>query len=155
MVAQEVGDLLVGGNESAKRGERLRECAHNEVDILGHAEVVAGSAASAAEDADAVGFVDHHTCIILLCETHDLRQVGHVAFHREDAVGDDKLHLVGIAFLKLLLKRGHVVVFVFELLAERQTATFDNGSMILLVPEDIVLAACQRRHNAEVDAETG
>lgn len=104
MVAQVVGDLLVGGDEAAERCERLAECAHDQIHIVLEAEMVYGAAAAGAEHSYAVGFVDHHAGVVLLGQTHDLGYVGHVTFHREYAVGHDELDLVGITLLKLGLR---------------------------------------------------
>lgn len=81
MVAEEVGDFLVGCDEAAEGSERLGEGAHDEVDILCHSEVVAGAAAPFAEDADAVGLVDHHRRVVFLREAHDFGEVCYVTFH--------------------------------------------------------------------------
>ena len=80
--------------------------------------MVAYSATSLAENSDAVCFVDHDACIVFLCESYDFWDVGHITFHGEHAVGDDELDLVGFALLELLFKRCHVVVLVFQRLAE-------------------------------------
>ena len=55
-----VDDGGVAGDEAADRGHRLRERAHDEVDVVLEAEVLGGAASGLAEDADAVGVVDHH-----------------------------------------------------------------------------------------------
>ena len=108
MVAQEVGDLLVGGDEASERCEGFGECAHDEVDVVGHTVMVAHTAAPFAKDSYAVGFVDHHRGVVLLGQTHDFLDVGYVAFHREDGVADDELDTVGVALLELFFERLHL-----------------------------------------------
>ena len=80
--------------------------------------MVTDSASPFAKDADAMGFVHHDAGIILLGKSYDFADIGDIAFHGKDAVADDQLDFVRIAFLELLFERLHVVVFVFELLAE-------------------------------------
>ena len=117
--------------------------------------MMANTTAAGTEHTDTMGLIDHHTCIILFRKLYDRLHIGHIALHRENAVGDDEFHLVGLTLLELLLKRRHIVVLVFQRLAEREAASLYDGSMILLVPENIVLAAGQRRHHTEIDSETG
>lgn len=104
---------------------------------------MADTAAAFAEDSDAVSLVDHNACIVFLREFNHFADVGNITLHGEHTVGNDEFHLVGVALLELLFERLHVVVLVFELLAERETAPFDNRSVILLIPENVVLAACK------------
>ncbi len=40
-------------------------------------------------------------------------------------------------------------------MGEAQAASFDNGCVILFVPKDVVLAACEARYYAEIDLEPG
>jgi hypothetical protein len=147
------GNFLVRGDEAAERGEALREGAHDEVYVVRDAVVVADAAAAFAEDADGVGLVDHDSGVVFLGKLDDAREIGHVAFHREHAVGHDELDFVGSALAKLRLKALHIVVLVFERLRERQPTPLDNRCVVLFVPDDIVFAAGQTRHYAEVHAE--
>ena len=105
--------------------------------------MVACATTALAKHAYAVGFINHHTGIILLGKTNNFGQISHVAFHREHAVGDDELHLIFVALLQLLLKRSHVVVLIFQRIGERQTASFNNRSMVLFVPNDVVVASSE------------
>lgn len=155
VVAQVVGNLLVGGNEASQGGEGLGEGSHDEVHVVGHAHVVAHAASLGPEDAYAVGLVDHHGGVVLLCQLHYLVDMRHVAFHGEDGVGDDELDGVGLAALELLLEAVHVVVAVLEVVGEAEAAAFDDGGVVLLVEDDVVLSAGEGGDNAEVDAEAG
>ena len=51
--------------------------------------MVACAASAFAEHPDAVGFVNHHLCVVFLGEADYFGEVGNVAFHREHTVGDD------------------------------------------------------------------
>ena len=46
-------------------------------------------------------------------------------------------------------------MLVLEGLGEAETTTFDDGSVVLLVPEDVVLTAAESGDNAKVDTEAG
>ncbi len=105
--------------------------------------MVAYSATAFAEHSDAVCFVYHDACIVFFSEAYNLFDICDIAFHGEHAVGDNEFYFVRRAFLELFFERLHVVVFVFERLAERQAATFYYRSVVLFVPKDVVFSACE------------
>ncbi len=100
-----------------------------------------------------MGFVHHHSGVVLLGELNYGGDIGHIPFHREYAVGDDEFHFVGFAALKLFFKRCHVVVLILERLGKAKAASFDYRGMVLLVPQDIVFAAAERRYYSEIYSE--
>ena len=102
-----------------------------------------------------MGLVNHNGCIIFFSQLHNALHIGNIALHREHRIRNYKLGLVRLALLKLLFQRVKVAVTVFQLFAERQPQPLDNGSMVLFVPQYIILAACKRRHNAQIHTETG
>ena len=76
--------------------------------------MVAKTASAVTEYADTMCFVDHHSSVVFLLKLDNLREVGCVTFHRENAVGHDEFHLVFLALLELLFERSHVVVLIFQ-----------------------------------------
>ena len=116
--------------------------------------MVAGTTTVAAEDADTVSLVDHHGGIVFLGQTYNLGQVGYVALHRENTVGHNQLHLVGVAVTQLLFERFHIVVTIFYRSRERQTAAFDNRSMGELVPQNIIATAGHTGYDTQIDLKS-
>ena len=155
VVAQEVDDGLVGRDEATDGGEGFAEGAHDQVHVVGDAEVVASAPPVIAEDAESVRLIDHDAGVVFLRERDDLRQLGHVALHAEDAVDDDQLDLVGLAFLELLFQRLHIVVLEFQFGGEREAMALDDGGVVELVPEDVVLASCHAGDDAQIHLEAG
>ena len=83
-----VHDVIVPGDEPAQRGEGLAECAHDQIDVLGHAEV-GRRAATAAHDAQTVRVVDHEAGPVRPADLDQPRERGQVAAHTEHPVHDD------------------------------------------------------------------
>ena len=79
------------GDEAAGAGERLGKAAADHVDLVVEPEVVDRAAALAAEDAEAMGVVEHREAAVLLGDLGELRQAGDVALHRVDALDDEHL----------------------------------------------------------------
>ena len=75
MVAEIVNEHLATSDEATERGEALTEGTHEEVDLIGQAEVVTRTATVVTEYAEAVSFVDHHRGVVLLRQTHDLGKI--------------------------------------------------------------------------------
>ena len=151
-VTKEVDDGGIGSDESADGGQTLGEGTHDEVHVGRASEMVAHTAAVAAEDTDAVCLVNHKDGIgILLLQGDDFGQGSQVAFHGEDAVHDDEFHGILLATLEFELQVGHVVVLVAELLGHRQTAAVDDGGMVAVVADDVVVRTEECRDDATVD----
>ena len=70
----------------------------------------AAPAPVAPEHADAVRFVHVDARAVGLGELHDAAQIGDIAFHAEDAFGDDQNLLFGRAVFQAALEVVHVVV---------------------------------------------
>ena len=155
MVTQIVGDRLAGSDETAQRCNRLGEGAHDEVYLVAQAKVIAHAATALAEDADTMSLVNHDVGIVLVGQIHDVGQLAHVAFHREDAVGDNELDTVRLALLELRFKRSHIVVLVLQGVGERETTSLNDRGMVLLIPQYIVIPAGKSGNDAQINTETG
>ena len=151
-VTEEVDDGSIGSDESADGGQTLGEGAHDEVHVGRTTEMVAHTAAVAAEDTDAVCLVNHKDGIgILLLQGDDFGQGSQVAFHGEDAVHDDEFHGILLATLEFELQVGHIVVLVAKLLGHRQPAAVDDGSMVAVVADDVVVRTEEGGDDTAVD----
>ena len=107
-----------------------------------------------AEDADTVGLVDHDGTVVLVLQFNDLRQLGQVAFHREDTIDHDELDGLVRQLLQHALQIGHIVVLIVQLTSERQAAAIHDGGMITIIADDIVVLAHYHCQNTLVHGET-
>ena len=97
-----------------------------------------------------VRLVDEDTRIITAGEPDYLRQVRHVAFHREDAVDYDQPALVGLEACEHLLQIGHVVVAESGCARERRQTAVQYRSVNVAVGDDNVAFLCDSRQSAQV-----
>ena len=149
-----IDDAAVGCDEATDGSQALRECAHDEVNVLSQAEMVADASALLAEDTDAVGLVHHNGDVfVLLLQLNDFRQLAEVTLHAEDAVNYYKLHAVGLALLNHLLEILHVVVLVLELRGKAETTAIDDACVVAVVADDVVVAVNKLTYNAAVNGE--
>ena len=104
-----------------------------------------------------MGFVDHDERFILLGQGHDLGQLGHVAFHREDAIRHDQADRSVRELLELGFQVGHVGVFVAGFLHALgdKTAAVNDGGVVQFVGNDNALGAAGDRDGALVGAPAG
>src|SRR3954471_950453 len=86
--AQEVDHVVRAGDEAAAGGERLRERAHAQVDVVLAVEQLRRAPAELAQHADPVGLVDHQAGAVRAAERGHVGQRREVALHREEAVDD-------------------------------------------------------------------
>ena len=148
-----VHDAFGGGHVSAQGRQRFGEGPHVDVHLVLQA-VIAGRAASAlADHAQAVGVVHHDPGAVLLRQAADLRQVGDVSAHGENAVGDDQAALVFGHPLQLGLQVGHVVMLISQHLAVAQAAGVVKAGVVLLVHDDVVVQAGYRADDAQIGLE--
>ena len=133
-----VDELLGAGDEAAgSASESFAEGAGEDIDgsILGleaqatgaHVVVFVGASSGFAHDAVGVGVVDDEEGVVFVAEFAEFREAGDVAFHGEDAVGDepDLARHFGVVFgfFEDFLYGVHVGVFVDVFL----DAFFDGG----------------------------
>jgi len=90
------------------------------LDLVENAQLLAGAAAGAAEDAGGVRIVDDEKGLVLFGQIDDLWQRRERAFHREDAIGHDHLVARAARRFQRAAQVGHVAVFVAFLLRLRQ-----------------------------------
>ena len=154
-VAQPVDNGTVSSDKTANRGERLTERAHNEVYLRGQSEVVAYTAPVFAEHAEAMRFVYHNSSIVLMLQTHDFGQIGKVAFHGKDAVYNNQFHGLRSTFLQLAFKVFHIIVLVFQARGEGEAAAVDDGGVVAVVANDVVVAARKCGYNTRVHRKAG
>ena len=95
MVAKVVNQDFVSGNEPSQGGERLAECTHDEIYLIGESVVVAHSTTILPQYPKAMRLVHHYGGIVALCKFYNLREVTYIPFHRKHTIHDDKFHLIG------------------------------------------------------------
>ena len=104
------GDVPAGG-----AAQRLAERARQHVHLAEHAEVLDDTAAGLADHADAVRVVHEHDRVVRARQLEDVRQLGEVPLHREDAVREDQLPLTALARPQRVAQLAHVGVRVAHL----------------------------------------
>ncbi len=60
------------------------------INLPGQAQGLGEAGAAGTQDPGGVGLVDHQPGAVAFFEGHQVPEGGHVAVHREDAVGDDE-----------------------------------------------------------------
>ena len=91
----EVDEVLGCGDESAcAASESFAEGAGEDIDLglavlVDHSKVFVCAASGFAHDAVAVGVVDAEVCAVFIAELSQFWEVSDVAFHGEDAIGDE------------------------------------------------------------------
>ena len=91
LLAQEVDDALLPGDDAAHDAERFGERPHFHIELAVQPKVVADDAAPAVpQHAFAVRVIDHREQPVFLRHLVNFVQRCDVAVHRKDAVGDDQ-----------------------------------------------------------------
>ena len=112
-----------------------------------------GPAPLLTHEAHRVAVVHHHHGAVLLGEIADARQIGDIAVHGEDAVGDHELEpcVGGLSQFCFEVRQVRVGVTVTAGLAE--TDAVNDRGMVQGVADDGVLFAHQRFEDAAVGVE--
>ena len=112
---------------------------------------MAGSPPAAlAEDTQAVGIVHHDSGAVLPRQADDLRQVGDLAGHGEDAVCHNQDAALGAVGRQQTLQVLHIVMLKRIHPGEGQLAAVVNAGVILFVAEDIVAVPGNGADGAQV-----
>ena len=110
VVGDPVAHLGAGGGVAADGSKGFGEGAEVEVDFLLDTQVIGGAPAFLADNADAVGIVDEYPGVVFAGQGGDTLQVGQVAGHAVDALGED--HHAAFAVLVDALENRLEVVHV-------------------------------------------
>ena len=154
VVFHPVDGVGVGSDKTANGCQRLGESSHNDIDVGELVEVVAYAASPASEDAEAVSLIDHQGSIVFIAELDHLVDLSYIAFHREDAVGDDEFAVVGVVLLEKTLEVFEVEVLVLIVGGKGYLLAFHDGGVVALVEIDEVVAAGDARDGAGVGEES-
>ena len=130
---QVVDGFGVRANEPAQAGQRLAERAHDQVDLVGQAEMTGRAGAMLAQDANGMGVVHHDGGAVFSGNAAQLGQGNNVALHAEHAVHDNELACFRLELMEAVLQGGHVFVRKAQELALRQQAALDNAGVVALV----------------------
>lgn len=97
--------------------------------------MVASATTLTTENTKTMGFIDHKSRLILVAKIDQFGDGSHIAFHREDAIGDDKFGSFDRAFLEDPFEIFDVVVAVFVGGSEGDLFAFHDGGMVTFVIE--------------------
>src|SRR5208337_293232 len=144
VVLDPLDDVLPRRGDAADRREGLGEGAEVDVDPVRHAEVLGAASARGAHDAEAVGVVYHEPGLVPVLYFADRVELGEVAGHAIDALGDheDALLPCLVDVREQLLEALHVVVpedpQVAPRLGRSDRGVDDRGVVELVHYDDIV-----------------
>ncbi len=97
--------------------------------------------------------VDHYPCAVLFGKTADLGQVGDVAAHAENAVGDYE-RAGGLRYLpERGFEIGHIVMPVAQHFAKAELACVVDTRVVFFVADDVVAPADERADYAQIRLE--
>ena len=145
----------LAGDEAAHRCQRFAERAHDDIDIVQHAQVFGRAGAGGSQHADAVRFIHIGARAVGLGEFHDAAQVGDIAFHAEDAFADDEDLLFGRAVLQAPLEVVHVVVAEADGARRRAQRAFHQAGVQVVVADHHVALLGERAEGGVVGLESG
>ena len=155
-VMLEIVDHVLGrGDEPADRGQRLREGAGDDVDVIGHAEVGGSAVAVRSENAEGVRVVERERGPVFPGHPHERRHVRDVAFHRVHAVHHDHRALARAVPLHAALEVGEVAMVEALGFAVGHLGPVDDRGMVELVQIDHFAAADEPGDEAEVGRVAG
>ena len=103
-----------------------------------------GSTARFSHEAHGVRVVHHHHGVVFVGQIADLRKLGNIAIHREDAIGGNHAVTCGRSLAQLRFEIGHVAVFVAEARRLAQANSINDARMIEFVGNDGVVLFEQR-----------
>ena len=108
-----------------------------------------------ADEADGVGVIDHHECVVLVGEVADLFEPGDVAIHGEDAVSGDEAMARASGVFQLGFEVVHIAVLVSILGGFTEANAVDDAGVVELVRNDGVFGFEQGFEEASVGVEAG
>ena len=154
-VLQVIHHGALGGDEAAHRSQRLAEGAHDDIDVVQHAQVLGRAGAGGAQDADAVRFVHVDARAVGLGELEDAAQVGDIAFHAENAFGDDEDLFLGRAVFQAALEVVQIVVAEPHGAGRRPQRAFHQAGVQVVVADHHVALLGEGRKGGVVGLEAG
>jgi hypothetical protein len=143
------GDVAAG-----EGAERLREGPSVEVDFALAAAQRRGPAAARPDHAGGMALVDDEGGAAAAAGRDEARQVGGVALHAEDAVGDHQLP-GGARFGQQRIEMREIGVIVDAVLGRAEPAAVDDAGVVEPVGEDAVALADQRAGDRDVGRRAG
>ena len=149
-MTQIVDGIPIRSDETTDRSQTLRECTHDQVNLVSKSEVVANTTSLLTEYADTMSLVNHDRAVVLVLELNDSRQVSQVALHREHAINHNQLNSLLRQLLKHALQVGHIVVLVVQLTGESQTTSINDRCVVAIIADNVIVLTQQSRDNTLV-----
>ena len=146
---------LGSGHHSPNGSQGFRKGGHNQHDLVFEPVVLGRPGAASAQHAKTVGVINQDVGLILLGQTDQLRQLDNVAIHGEDPVGDNEFAGIIRAVGQLLLQNTQILVWIATHRSVGQTGTVNQTRVVELIEVQIVAAADQAGHHAQIGLVAG
>ena len=138
------------GDESAHRGDALRQRTHLDVHSPPQSEVALDAASVISQHAQRMGFVDHQPGAVAPGDLNQRREIDDVAVHAEDGIRDhERARPLGGLGQRAVDGSG-VVVRDPDQFGAGEQASVHNAGVVELVADDDVAAADHGRNNGDV-----
>ena len=102
-----------------------------------------------------MALIDHHKCVVLLCQTANLIHRSHIAIHREYTIGYDDAETLSLSELQALLQLLHIGVGIAITHCLAQAHTVDNRGVVERIGDDSILLGEQRLKDTTICVEAG
>src|SRR5215469_4229837 len=144
-MVEELDQVARAAHIPTYRADRFAERAHLNIHAAVAIEMVDRAPASRAEHTGRVRVVNHHDATVFFGQVAQRGQVGYVAVHGKNAVGDEQLFPREIfVFLQDAFAIGDVLVLKHLDGGFRKARAVDNGRVVELVRDDEIVFAENR-----------
>ena len=151
---QVINGFRIGCDKPAQARQRFAERAHDEVHLVGEAEMAGRPGAIFSKHADGVRVIHHHRGAVMAGQTAQFGQRDDVALHAEHAVHHNELARSRINFPKAVFQSGHVLVGEPHEFAQGKPAALDDAGVIVFVGQNVFASPHERTDDAQIDLET-
>lgn len=149
-------DRRVATNKSAAGSEGFSAGVHGSKNAAAIRQVRDDAAAFEAANADSVSFIDDQFSAVAAGELHELAEGDDIAFHAENAFGDDELRAGrACVFLKGAFEKAQIAVGINDFAGVRKANAVDETGMIERVGEDDVAIAQNGTEQADIGGVAG
>jgi len=154
VVLQVINGFRIGCDEPTQARQRFAERAHDQLHLVGEAEMAGRPGAIFSKHADGVRVIHHHRGAVMIGQAAQFRQLDDVTLHAEHAVHYNEFARCRIDFPKAAFQSGHVLVGEPHEFAQRKLTALDDAGVIVFVGQNVFASSHERTDDAQIDLET-